>query len=322
MGAVICAIVYFIIQLSTVAADDRKHAETNSDKSDKCDDSPSVLAEQILSGRTQLFVPGFRAGKAWTAGSFYQLSGRLQSDEKPPEKSLKQGKSNKKQTKAKRSSHKSEADGATTQAAVAIPTVLAWNLPASMQIGNDEIGSRGQISISRDGSLDLTDGWVQFPSSSAAVLQGLQQSRRFTIVAEVTCDNSEQSGPARILTCSRDTADRNFTLGQLADQFVFRVRSSSHDRNGTEFETQIPGIINGQKQTVAVSWCEGKLICAVDGRVVVTRSFDIDFSSWQRYPVFAGNETTADRPWKGHIHSLAIVPDVQSTIIKGLRPTP
>ena len=192
--------------------------------------------------------------------------------------------------------------------------VLAWNMPnrngisASEVAESDEIVSHESIRISEGLGLDLTHGWVQFPDSSKNILQGIQKSGEFSIIASVTCDNDKQRGPARILSCSKDTEERNFTLGQDGKKFVIRIRSSREDVNGTRYETSFGRVRPGKRQQLAVSYDGHHLICVVDGRIEADRKFETDFSSWKRFPVIGGNEYTADREWSGLIHSLVVIP--------------
>jgi hypothetical protein len=61
-----------------------------------------------------------------------------------------------------------------------------------------------------------------------------------TIEAWVKPANNTQSGPARIVTFSKDSAERNFTLGQIADKYDVRFRTSENSLNGTNPSTPTP----------------------------------------------------------------------------------
>ncbi len=192
--------------------------------------------------------------------------------------------------------------------------VLAWNVPDSLhsrhdhEIASHEIASRDSIRIDSRNGLDLQSGWVQFPESSKSLLSGIQKSKQFLIVANVTCRNDDQKGPARILSCSKDASARNFTLAQDGHKFVIRIRSSANDPNGTEHETSFGRVRPGKSQQVAVRYDGRELECYVDGELVAERKFKTNFKSWEQFPVVAGNEFSADRPWSGTIHSLAVLP--------------
>ncbi len=201
--------------------------------------------------------------------------------------------------------------------------LLAWNLPESFRSrqprtarDSHEIASRDQIRIDARNGLDLSHGWVQFPVSSKGLLQGIQKSKQLTIVAHVTCQNEAQAGPARILSCSKDSNERNFTLAQDGKKFVIRIRSSADDSNGIRHETSFGRVTPGKAQQIAVRYDGRVLECFIDGELVAERKFKTDFASWERYPVVAGNEFTADRPWAGTIHSLAVLPTADQRLLK------
>lgn len=61
-----------------------------------------------------------------------------------------------------------------------------------------------------------------------------------TVEAWVIPANNIQSGPARIVTFSKDSADRNFTLGQAAGAYNVRFRTSENSNNGTNPSTSTP----------------------------------------------------------------------------------
>jgi hypothetical protein len=64
------------------------------------------------------------------------------------------------------------------------------------------------------------------------------ESSAFTLEAWITPADTHQAGPARIVTLSRDTSTRNFTLGQLDDNYQMRFRTTATDGNG------LPGLGN------------------------------------------------------------------------------
>jgi len=64
------------------------------------------------------------------------------------------------------------------------------------------------------------------------VTDAIRKSGAITIEAWIKPANITQSGPARIVTVSRDPGSRNFTLGQKAGAFEVRFRSTSTTANG------------------------------------------------------------------------------------------
>jgi hypothetical protein len=67
---------------------------------------------------------------------------------------------------------------------------------------------------------------------AAKISNSVRKSNAITIEAWIRPANATQSGPARIITVSRDTGSRNFTLGQKAGAYEVRFRTTSTSPNG------------------------------------------------------------------------------------------
>ena len=67
---------------------------------------------------------------------------------------------------------------------------------------------------------------------AAKISNSVRKSNAITIEAWVRPANATQSGPARIVTVSRDPGSRNFTLGQKAGAYEVRFRTTSTSPNG------------------------------------------------------------------------------------------
>ena len=75
---------------------------------------------------------------------------------------------------------------------------------------------------------------VLIASSSAAskVIESISKTQQITIEAWVKPANLTQTGPARIVSVSRDTGQRNLTLGQKGTEFEVRFRTTETSANG------------------------------------------------------------------------------------------
>jgi len=75
---------------------------------------------------------------------------------------------------------------------------------------------------------------VLFASQDPAtkISNAVRKSGAITIEAWLKPANTTQSGPARIVTVSRDPGSRNFTLGQKAGAYEVRFRTTSTSANG------------------------------------------------------------------------------------------
>ena len=69
-------------------------------------------------------------------------------------------------------------------------------------------------------------------SDAAKVTDAIGRTQQITVEAWVKPANLTQAGPARIVTISRDTGQRNFTLGQKAASYELRLRTTKTSPNG------------------------------------------------------------------------------------------
>ena len=67
---------------------------------------------------------------------------------------------------------------------------------------------------------------------AAKIAEAVRKSGAITIEAWIKPANATQSGPARIVTLSRDPGNRDFTLGQKAGAYEVRFRTTSTSANG------------------------------------------------------------------------------------------
>ncbi|MDI9430706.1 MAG: DUF4038 domain-containing protein [Planctomycetota bacterium] len=83
------------------------------------------------------------------------------------------------------------------------------------------------------GGLQIT-GSVLIASSEPAtkLIEAVKRSQAFTMEAWIKPANVTQAGPARIVTLSEDPSSRNFTLGQKADAYEVRFRTTVTSPNG------------------------------------------------------------------------------------------
>jgi hypothetical protein len=82
---------------------------------------------------------------------------------------------------------------------------------------------------------------------ASKVISAVRKSHEITIGAWIKPSNITQAGPARIVTVSSDTGQRNFTLGQKGGAYEMRFRTTSTSRNG-EPALSTPGGEDDPKQ--------------------------------------------------------------------------
>jgi VanZ family protein len=141
------------------------------------------------------------------------------------------------------------------------------------------------------------------------IFQSFVDAKGFTIEVYITIDDIDQNGPARIVTYSLNTSQRNFTLGQEFDSLILRLRTTESDENGVYPHFRGDNVFTpGKKQHVTVSY-DGKLEkLYVDGQLrKVSSELEGSFSSWDPNAFFViGNEHTGDRLWQGKIYLVAL----------------
>lgn len=149
---------------------------------------------------------------------------------------------------------------------------------------------------------------IRSEKPAARLTQSIKQSGGITIEAWVRPADTAHSGPARIVTLSKNPNERNFTLGQEKDRFEVRLRTTKTSTNG------IPSLLSEPK-SVTTEWTHvtftfssgGQARLYVNGRLSSENKLGGDLSNWDGgYPLALANELTGDRPWHGSLKLVAI----------------
>jgi hypothetical protein len=182
----------------------------------------------------------------------------------------------------------------------------------------------GNVAWLSGGGLEFTGGKAQANATDSRKLyneiasgNGTQQ---YSIEAWVTPANTDQEGPARIVSYANGTGQRNFMLGQVMYNYQFRNRSlaAGNDQNGNPALQTADADRRAQAslQHVVLTYDQ-----AQGRRIFVNGEFTGDTDplgpgllvSWHPDYLFAvGNETSSNRPWRGQIRLLAIYDRVLS----------
>ncbi len=123
------------------------------------------------------------------------------------------------------------------------------------------------------------------------------------ILLELRTADRRQGGPARILTVSANTGQRNLTIGQSGDDLIIRLRRSEETFNGTPAYV-LPGVFNSTAIQHIHLALKGKLLTVtVNGVQRLREPLPHDaLKSWAPgHRLALGNEITFDRPWLGVI---------------------
>jgi len=153
------------------------------------------------------------------------------------------------------------------------------------------------------------------------LIQASQQSNELTVEAWVETSDPNLTGPARIVTLSRNTRQRAFTLGQEAWKFpdfednyyhLARLNTTETNENGLPAleldETPYNfDLSTGIQHLVFTREASGRVRLYIDGTWAVTSDREGNFSSWRNdYHLALANEIGGERPWLGTYHLVAI----------------
>lgn len=99
--------------------------------------------------------------------------------------------------------------------------------------------------------------WLATESSVRPLADRINTSRQFTVAVTAETRDLTQTGPARIVTVSKDPFHRNLTLGQDGTSLALRWRSPLTGENGTTPELQFPGVFSSLEPQRVVITCDG-----------------------------------------------------------------
>ena len=153
------------------------------------------------------------------------------------------------------------------------------------------------------------NGIVKSYGGARQIGRGIQMTNAFTLETWVRAANTHQSGPARIVTFSENVSARNFTLGQKDNKFVFRLKTTHTNGNGTpDRESRAGAVKPGRDQHVVFTRsANGQERLYIDGELQYSGQVGGNLSNWGVHCSLAFfNEMTLDRPWKGDLKKVAI----------------
>lgn len=172
-----------------------------------------------------------------------------------------------------------------------------------LQIENLEHVRRG------DGTLQVVrPTMIRTAAAPTRLLDAVRSSGEITVEAWVQPDNTKQDGPARVVTISRDSSSRNFTLGQEGNFWQVRLRTTRTSTNGMPALASRGKTVKTELMHVVYTHAKGGLTrIYIAGRQVAENRTDGNTSNWDRnYRLALANELSSDRPWLGTFHMVAI----------------
>jgi len=165
--------------------------------------------------------------------------------------------------------------------------------------------------------LKVNDNSVSIDSTTPAtkIIDACKLTNELTVEVWIIPSNLTQNGPARIATLSRDSSNRNFTLGQYADVYQNRIRTSETDSNalpndGSGYFDSTTSSTKVELQHVVFTYGNGFRTIYINGVENNKLALSGDFSTWDNTYLFAianelvNNET--DRSFLGEYKLTAI----------------
>jgi PKD repeat protein len=146
------------------------------------------------------------------------------------------------------------------------------------------------------------------------VTEAVTTTDEVTLEAWIKTASLDQDGPARIVTLSGDSQNRNLMLGQgrwgnkPTDTYDIRLRTTETDDNGRPSTTTEAGVVKEDLQHVVfVREAGGDVRVYVDSVLVKTATVGGTLQNWnETYELALGNEFVGNRPWLGEYHLVAI----------------
>tara|TARA_Y100000780_G_scaffold36031_1_gene29093 strand:- start:1047 stop:3644 length:2598 start_codon:yes stop_codon:yes gene_type:complete len=149
---------------------------------------------------------------------------------------------------------------------------------------------------------------IRSDKPAAKVFNAVRRSGEITIEAWVRPANAKQDGPARMVTLSGGSSERNFTLGQEGDKVDVRLRTTKTSGNGIP-SLNSPGRSLAPRLTHIVYTRNrgGRARLFLNGKQQAEKRVPGAMANWNgQYRLALANEFSSDRPWLGTFHLVAI----------------
>lgn len=108
-------------------------------------------------------------------------------------------------------------------------------------------GGKGVGHFGEEGVEIRGEKGIRLESGDTDLIDELKAADALTVSTWFLPDNLTQEGPARIFTISKNSSERNFTIGQEKDRVEVRLRTTKNGKNGT------PGL-QSKRGSLAVEW--------------------------------------------------------------------
>ena len=168
----------------------------------------------------------------------------------------------------------------------------------------------GNNSVRRaSGSLEIRKKTlVQSGKEASRLVESIRRSGALSIEAWVRPANKSLDGPVRIVTLSRDSTNRNFTLGQKKDRYVLRLRTTRTSSNGLPpLDSSNGSLTPALTHIVYTRGRDGLARIYINGKKNIEQRIQGDLSNWNSsYRLALGDELSGGRPWLGTYYLVAV----------------
>ncbi len=158
-------------------------------------------------------------------------------------------------------------------------------------------------------SLEITSSTqVRSPNPAVKLNEGIRRSGELTVEAWIQPKKTDQSGPARIVTLSRNGSERNFTLGQDGARYDFRIRTLETGNNGVPSLPSPKASLTPELTHVVYTRDRGgRAHLFLNGESVASKTVGGSTFNWHgQFRLALGNEFGGKRAWLGTYHLVAI----------------
>jgi VanZ like family len=107
---------------------------------------------------------------------------------------------------------------------------------------------------------DPNSSWYNTKTPPIALTNALQKTSAFTLATTFETRSLDQTGPARLISLSHDTTERNLTLGQYGSHLIVRLRTPATGENGAFMELRSPNTLQLNRSHRAVLTYENAVL--------------------------------------------------------------
>ena len=159
------------------------------------------------------------------------------------------------------------------------------------------------------GTLEITSKTTIKSRKAASRMNAtIKRSGEITLEAWIKPANLDQKGPARIITLSKNSTQRNVTLGQDGDAIEVRFRTTKTSNNGLpSLRSPNRSLTTDLTHVAYTRDRSGRARLYLNGGLAREETIEGSPSNWAgSYYLALGNELSNDRGWLGSCHLVAI----------------